>query len=190
MKQGHPVRILGIDPGFKNLGYAILDWFPSDDMTELLEVGTFHTEKSHKKHNVKTTCDNTRRLREVGTWVEALLNRNTITALGIESYSAPRNASVAGQLGLGWGGIAVLVDRRNIPIYEFTPQEVKLGLGLLKSASKNEVVDIVTDMWPRFSAWPKKPRTGEFIDHGTDAAAIAWLTTRQPALQAVMALLR
>lgn len=182
------MKVLGIDPGFKYLGLALLDWIPGEG-TELLDVQVFQTEKSAKKHNVKTTCDNTRRLKEIGRWIAGILGAHKIVAAGIEAYSAPRNASVAGQLGLGWGGIVTLLDQDDIPVYEFTPQEVKTKLGLAKTASKEQVIEVVEKTWPSFDGWPRAAKKRTILDHGADAAAIALLTTRQPELSAVMRIL-
>lgn len=128
--------ILGLDPGFANLGYAIV----SASGTSVKAMGLISTEKSNKKLNVRASDDNALRTREITRALVALKNYGNIVAICAECMSFPRNSSAASKMSLAWGAIiAFAVLHAEIPIIQSSPQAIKKAVCGNKTASKEEV---------------------------------------------------
>lgn len=138
-----PVAV-GWDPGLANLGGAVvlLGARPEDD--ELLELVLVLTEKSAKKRVVMAADDDFRRARELASGVEGLFARQAGGTRGVrvvcaESMSFPRNARTSAQIALAWGVLASEVERRQLPVCQAGPQEIRRRFDLLKGAAKEDV---------------------------------------------------
>jgi crossover junction endodeoxyribonuclease RuvC len=129
------INVLGIDPGFSSLGYAVVQIHPVRET--VLEIGVIHTEKSGAKRNVLAADDNLRRAREL---FQALNPKMAwVRAICAESMSFPRHAPSAAKVAMSWGVLAALAEFRGLPIVQASPQEVKKAVCGAKSASKEEV---------------------------------------------------
>ncbi len=139
---------LGLDPGFASLGWATFLY--SEDLSRLLDVnaGVIRTKKSHKKLRVAASSDDHRRGREIA---RALHGRCALRPLAIaaEAMSFPRNAGSAYKVGRAWGVVDCLAMIFDVPVFEATPQNLKVKVAGSASASKDEVewgVDEAVDM--------------------------------------------
>lgn len=130
--------VLGLDPGFANLGYAVV-LFHADGHEEPVRMGVFRTDKSTKKQNVLAADDNLRRAREIVRFLRTLAKEHNIKALCAETMSYPRNSSTAAKMSLCWGAIAYLSEEFDIPIVQATPQSLKKSVAGKKTASKTGV---------------------------------------------------
>lgn len=135
MSTGPIINVLGIDPGFASVGYAVVCLHPVRET--VMKIGVIHTEKSGVKQNVLAADDNLRRAREVFT----ALNLQTawVTALCAESMSFPRNSQAAAKVAMTWGVIAALAEWKGFPIVQASPQAIKKVLCGAKNASKEDV---------------------------------------------------
>ncbi len=131
------VNILGLDPGFQNIGYTILKCTPEKE--EILYMGIFRTEKADKKRKVLAVDDNFRRTKEIAEFLCSTLAEWNIKAICAEAISHPRNAGAAAKVAMTWGVIAAISHLNKIPVIQATPQEIKLAMCGIKSASKEEV---------------------------------------------------
>jgi Holliday junction resolvasome RuvABC endonuclease subunit len=132
-------RAVGWDPGFKNLGYAVVDVdLQSGEMTPV-RLGVFTTEKSDKKRKVMAADDDMRRGEELAAQVDSLCRDMTPHLFAAESRSFVRNARANAQIGMFWGMLALLKHQRYIPLVEAGPQEIRRVIGLGKGASKPDV---------------------------------------------------
>lgn len=130
-------QIVGIDPGFAAIGYCTL----GIDMSHALRLeqfGVFTTQKSDKKRRTLAVEDNVRRAIEIATFFCKLVSDDTI-AICAEAMSHPRNASAAAKVAMTWGVIATVAHVRSIPIFQASPQEVKIDSCGRKSASKEDI---------------------------------------------------
>ena len=73
------------------------------------------------------------------------------------------------KIGLVWGACYCLAKQLNIPVLHYLPQELKIEIGLSRSASKEEVLDKMKQRFPDFNGWPKTKK----FEHASDAAAAA-----------------
>lgn len=174
--------VLGLDPGFKNVGWCVIGY----DNTHMVPVafGVVRTEKSETKREVRAADDNLRRTREI---VKALMAvfagvRSPSGDLWVpkclcaEAMSFPRNASAAAKVAMTWGVIASLSELLRMPIVQATPQEVRRSLlGFIgKKASKEEVQEAVLKKLPTLKdhpSWEAIP--GSLHEHVYDSFAAA-----------------
>ena len=176
------IRIIGIDPGLAFLGIAVLDWDPKTDHASLVDVRVLTTKKSIRKEKILTSTDLTRRLEFLEDGFLHLLDHHAPTVAGFESISMPRNASTTAKIGMIWGACHALIRAREIPVYEFSPQEVRRGLNLRPGAGKQDIERVIVNRFSQYGDWPQTTK-GSLLDHGVDAAAVALLTTHQRELR-------
>jgi len=130
--------VLGLDPGFACVGYALVD-LPATDGETLLSLGVFRTEKSSKKLKVFASDDNVRRSREIYMFLRDLVAPGAVSAICAETMSFPRNASIAAKMSLCWGVIAALSVQFNLPIVQVSPQQLKKVVTGSKTSDKDAV---------------------------------------------------
>jgi crossover junction endodeoxyribonuclease RuvC len=135
MSGGPIIQVLGIDPGFASLGYALVRLHPVRET--VMEIGVIHTEKSGAKQNVLAADDNLRRARELFTAIN--LHTAWVTAICAESMSFPRNSQAAAKVAMSWGVIAALAELKGFPIVQASPQAIKKVVCGAKNASKEDV---------------------------------------------------
>lgn len=140
------VYVLGLDPGFANLGYSIME--VASWGQKIHDAGVFQTEKSDKKRKVLAADDNFRRGREVAKFLNDLADKWNVSALCAESMSFPRNASAAAKMAITWGVIASIAERRRLAVVQASPQEIKLALCGNKAASKEDIQVAVEKSYP------------------------------------------
>lgn len=140
-------KILGLDPGFANVGFAVyrveLAQGTQPERQVVERAGLIWTEKSDKKRNVLAVDDNTRRTREISKALASLISSNDIQAICAEAMSFPRHASNAAKMAMTWGVIISLAEGRRIPIVQPSPQEIKLALCKRKDASKQDIREAI-----------------------------------------------
>lgn len=119
-------KILGIDPGYGRMGWAIIKG------NELLEAGCVETskDKSHEE-----------RLKAVGREFTGMLKKHRPDALAIEKLFLNTNHKTALKVAETRGVILYLAS--GLPIYEFSPPEVKLAICGYGRADKKQVEKMV-----------------------------------------------
>jgi Holliday junction resolvasome RuvABC endonuclease subunit len=164
---------IGIDPGFAQLGVAVLAF--DERRVEVLEVGVWLTEKSDKKRSVKSVDDDFRRTREIAAKMISLFDFHRPSIVTMESKSAVRNASAAAKVSAMIGVLACEAERWGIPAVQASPAEVRTALELGKKASKEEIearvrsrLNSQADLDYKFKDIPEAKRV-----HAWDAIA-AW----------------
>jgi len=159
--------LLGIDPGFAAVGYALVELLPVGERVE--ELGVLLTEKSGKVRAVRASDDNVRRGREIdfGLWSVASSSMRSVVAICAESMSFPRHAGNAAKMAMCWGVIVGISARLGIPIVQASPQEVKKAVVGKKDASKEEVQAALKARYPCPAT--SVPFTKTRIEHPFDA---------------------
>jgi crossover junction endodeoxyribonuclease RuvC len=132
-----PILILGIDPGFANVGWALVELDGGTHKETLMGMGLIETEKSSKKQKVLTSDDNYRRAREIARAVRQLKPRAQV--LCAESMSFPRNASAAAKVAMTWGVLADFCEVEDVPLLMASPKELKRAVCADASASKEQI---------------------------------------------------
>lgn len=134
------IRVLGIDPGFANVGYTLMDL--TNDKEVIVGSGVIRTVKSYKKGRVRAADDNVRRTREISHSLLGLLATGTpekVRVICAEAMSFPRNASNAAKMAMTWGVIVSFAELWQIPILQASPREIKMISCGTGAASKEQV---------------------------------------------------
>jgi len=112
---GHPMRVLGIDPGLNTTGYAVLEIGPKGP--RICEAGVV---RSHAKGRLES------RLAEISAGVREVLASLAPQAMAVEElyshYERPRTAILMGH---ARGVICLAAAEAGIPVYHYAATQVK-----------------------------------------------------------------
>jgi Holliday junction resolvasome RuvABC endonuclease subunit len=169
---------IGIDPGFASFGYCVLDWVGSERYVAIRDLGVVETKKSTKKEMQQTrvSVDDQRRLKEIWDTLCSVSRATTIQAVGLESYSpnpvqkggSAWKVSLAYQLAVAWAwsqGLSPVV---------YVPIDLKIAYSGKRSATKEEIGEMVLKKVPGLALWLPKKRS--IHEHIYDAAGYAYMS--------------
>lgn len=148
------MRILGIDPGFAITGYSIIDYI--GNKFNLITSGAILTE-AHTSFPL--------RLEKIYNDLEQIITEYKPDAMSIEELFFNNNAKTAINVAQARGVILVTAKLKGIPIYEYTPLQVKQAVVGYGRADKMQVQRMVK-MILHEENLPK-------LDDTTDSMAIA-----------------
>lgn len=163
-----PIRVLGIDPGFSSVGYAVIEVYR--DTERVVEAGLIATSKSDAKRKVRASEDNLERSKEIFAALDGLAERWGVTAVCAETMSFPRSSSVAAKMAMCWGVLASIVQKRGLPLTQASPQEVKKASCGKKDASKEDIQASIGTRYPEMQNCVKGVAPSK-REHPYDAAA-------------------
>ena len=170
-----------------NMGWAFLRLLPSK--SESGTMGLITTEKSDKKRNVYSVDDNVRRAMEIHDALDLQLSMASgITAICAEAMSFPRSSKVSAQIAMTWGVICSLCKKYKISLLQVSPQQAKVRVCGIKTASKLEIQAALDTAFPNaadnVSHLPKSK-----WEHPYDALAAALACSQDDSIQMVRRLL-
>lgn len=155
------MKILGIDPGMAIVGYSIVD-FDGKNL-QLLHSGSIQTAKGERE---------SARLLEIFNDITYIIEKYNPDVCAIEKLFFFRNQTTVMPVAHARGVILTILEQHNVPIFEYTPMEVKQILTGYGRASKKEVEQMV-----KISLDSEKlPK----LDDTIDSIAIAISFTRSP----------
>lgn len=158
------MKILGIDPGIGIVGYSLIEF--DGENCVLLHSGSIQTQKNSKE---------SARLLEIWEDINTILNRFKPDCSAIEKLFFFRNRTTVMPVAHARGVILTALEKYKIPIYEYTPMEVKQVLTGYGRADKKEVEQMV-----KFSLGVDNlPK----LDDTVDSIAIAICHTRSLVLK-------
>lgn len=126
------MRILGIDPGYAITGYAFLDY--QDSRFTVLDYGLIQTQ-------AETPFPN--RLLTIHQSLDSLCQRWHPEVMAIEELFFARNTTTAIGTAQARGVAIVSCARLGIPVYEYTPMQVKVAVTGYGKAEKAQVQEMV-----------------------------------------------
>lgn len=153
------MKILGIDPGMAIVGYCVLDFDGKN--VNLLNSGSIQTKKNETESE---------RLLEIYNDMLTVIQTYKPDICAIEKLFFYRNFTTVMPVAHARGVILLSLKQNDIPVYEFTPIEVKQILTGYGRATKKEVEQMVKIALNRQDL-PK-------LDDTIDAIAIALSYTR------------
>ncbi|MDD3474465.1 MAG: crossover junction endodeoxyribonuclease RuvC [Candidatus Dojkabacteria bacterium] len=154
------MRILGIDPGLAIVGWAIVD-FDKDLNPQPVDYGAIITDKGL---NVST------RLKEIYEDMNEIVDKFKPEVCGVETLLFYNNAKTAISVGEARGIVLLVLEDHGLPIYDFTPLQVKDAVTGYGKADKKQVQENVK----RFCNLDSIPKP----DDAADALAVAIATSR------------
>ncbi len=147
-------RILGIDPGFGRLGYAVIT--AKGDGLGLLVCDAVMTPK---------TLAYPQRLQQLYEQLGTIIAKYQPAEAAIEELFFGKNVTTAIAVAQARGVAILLLEQRGVSIAEYTPSAVKLAVTGYGAARKEQVGYMVCQ-WLQLPVVPKP-------DDAADAAAIA-----------------
>lgn len=126
------MRILGIDPGFAITGFSIIDYI--GNKFKLIDSGAILT-KAHVSFPL--------RLEQIYNQLTDIITKFKPDAMSIEELFFNNNAKTAINVAQARGVILVVAKLNNIPIYEYTPLQIKQAVVGYGRADKIQVQNMV-----------------------------------------------
>ena len=148
------MRIIGIDPGYAIVGYGVVDY--GGNRCSTVEYGAVTTQAG---------TDFPLRLQEIYAGVEEILRRTGPQAMAVEQLFFTNNKTTGIAVAEARGVILLAASRQGIPVFEYTPVQVKQAVVGYGRAVKSQV----QEMTKRLLGLPRIPKP----DDTADALAIA-----------------
>lgn len=148
------MRIIGIDPGYAIVGYGVLEF--DNVRFKVVNYGAITTDP-------ETPFED--RLLEIHTDMCSVLEMFKPDCMSIEKLYFNTNTTTGIDVAQARGVTLLAAAQRNIPIYEYTPLQVKVAVTGYGRAEKHQVQEMVKNIL-RLNAIPKP-------DDTADALAIA-----------------
>ena len=126
------MKILGIDPGLGIVGYSIVEF--DGETPVLLHSGSIQTQKGTRESS---------RLLEIFEDMNTIVEKYRPDCAAIEKLFFFRNQTTVMPVAHARGVILTVLEKFQIPIYEYTPMEVKQVLTGYGRADKKEVEQMV-----------------------------------------------
>lgn len=122
------MRVLGVDPGIALTGFGVVE--VEGDSFVLLEAGCIATEKY---------LSPSERLRSLFEGLSVVFDKYRPREVAVEELFFNRNTKTAFSVGAARGVILLCAALHEVPVYEYTPLEVKQALVGYGRATKNQV---------------------------------------------------
>lgn len=148
------MKILGIDPGIAIVGYGMIDY--TAGRFSVIDYGAVTTKAGMKLSD---------RLRSIYEDVNILIERFKPDAFAVEELFFNTNVTTGIAVAHGRGVIVLAAAIQNVPIFEYTPLQVKQGVAGYGRADKAQVQRMVKSLL-KLPAVPKP-------DDVSDALAVA-----------------
>ena len=149
------MRILGIDPGFARVGWGAIEKIQNSEF-KIKNYGCIETSKDSNPQE---------RLAAVYKEVCALIKKYKPDVLAIEELFFASNAKTAFKVGEARGVIILAGALQKIPVFSYTPLQVKIAVTGYGNAEKTQVGRMIKAIL-KLKEMPK-------LDDITDAIAVA-----------------
>jgi crossover junction endodeoxyribonuclease RuvC len=135
------VLVLGIDPGTRIAGYALVE---SDGYTlRRVASGVF---KLNPREEISV------RLASLHKGVAAILGRHSPSEAAVEKVFFGHNVKSALALGHGRGAMLAALGGSGIPVFEYAPSQVKKAVTGRGAATKEQVAKMVSVLFEGYTA--------------------------------------
>ena len=129
------MRILGIDPGIAIVGYGVVD-----------KEGNSYKTIAYDAVTTRAHTPLPERLEKVYQGINEIIKTYKPDAMSIEELFFNNNAKTALTVGQARGVIILAAVQNNIPVYEYTPLQVKQALTGYGRASKSQIQQMMKSM--------------------------------------------
>lgn len=148
------MRIIGIDPGYAIVGYGVLDY-----------QGSRFTPVEYGAITTPAGLPLEQRLEMIYTGMNEVMGRTAPEAMAVEQLFFTKNQTTGIAVAQARGVILLCAQQHGVPVYEYTPLQVKQAVVGYGKAVKNQVME----MTRRLLGLEKVPKP----DDTADALAIA-----------------
>ena len=148
------MRIFGIDPGFAIVGYGVIDY-----------NGVNFNPISFGAVTTRAGTDFSERLQSIYSDMNELFSKYNPDCVSIEKLYFNTNTTTAIEVAEARGVILLASKQNDLPVYEYTPLQVKQAITGYGKAEKRQVIEMVKN----FLSFDKAPKP----DDAADALALA-----------------
>ena len=145
--------ILGIDPGTASTGYGVIK---KSRTLKCLDYNVIHTKPNSQPGE---------RLRKINNRLAQVIKKHQPDVLAIENVYFFKNLKTAIPVSQAKGAILLTAAKKKLPVYEFSPPQIKLTVTGNGRADKKEVQEKIKEIL-KLKQIPKP-------DHASDALAVA-----------------
>ena len=145
------MRVIGIDPGYAIVGYGVLEY----------EKGKFYP----VEYGAVTTDAHTdfqMRIKDIFLEVDRIIKRTRPEALAIEKLFYTTNQKTVMQVAQARGVILLAASLNDLPVYEYTPLQVKQSVTGYGKAVKKQVQEMTKNIL-RLDSIPKPDDTADAL---------------------------
>ena len=129
------MRILGVDPGTGILGFGVIDTgFTSRLSFSLVDAGVVST-PAHTPHAI--------RLEDIYDSLKEIIETNNPEVMSVEKLFFTRNITTAMSVAEARGVALLVAKQHDIPIFEYTPLQIKQTITGYGKADKKQVQEMV-----------------------------------------------
>ena len=125
------MRILGIDPGYATIGFGLIE--ADRGKVHMVTYGAITTPAG---------LPLSRRLYQISTDMEELICRLKPDAIAVEELFFNTNITTGIAVAHGRGVILCAAEKCGVPLYEYTPSQVKVAVTGYGKADKHQVMDM------------------------------------------------
>ena len=148
------LRILGIDPGVATVGFGLIE--AERGGARMLQYGAITTPAGQPL---------SARLWQIGCDMEALIAQSKPDVIAVEELFFNNNITTGISVAHGRGVILYSAEKCGVPLYEYTPSQVKQAVVGYGKADKHQVMDMTRRLL-KLKSVPKP-------DDAADALALA-----------------
>jgi len=149
------IRALGIDPGYDRMGIAVVEKSPSKKEEVLFSMCATTSPRDTFSTRLLSVCKE----------VERVIDEWNPDILAIETLLVTKNQKTAMRVSEVRGAVLYIAATKKIPVYEYSPVEIKLCVAGYGKAQKVDVDKMVRLL----VSFPKK----DVLDDEIDAVAAA-----------------
>ena len=124
--------IIGIDPGSVVVGYAVID--KQKNCLKVIDFGCIITDK------FATTGE---RLKRIHKEIESLIKKHKPQIVSVETLFFFKNLKTVMPVSQTKGVILLAAAQKKIPVYEFTPLQMKMAIAGYGRAEKKQVQEMI-----------------------------------------------
>lgn len=126
------MRILGIDPGTGIVGFGVIE--QTGGTSRLIDAGVIRT-PAHQPL--------AERLVTIHDELAQLMDTHELQAMAVEKLFFARNVTTAISVSHARGVVLLLGQQRSIPLFEYTPMQIKQAITGYGKADKKQVQEMV-----------------------------------------------
>lgn len=125
------MRLLGIDPGTGILGFGVID---AVRKTQLIDAGVIRTPAHQPEPE---------RLLAIYEGLQEIVASTNPQVVSVEKLFFARNVTTAMAVSQARGVVLLVAQQHGLPVFEYTPMQIKLSLTGYGKADKKQVQEMV-----------------------------------------------
>ena len=122
-------RVMGVDPGLKNTGSAVLQ-YKNNKLDKVLHDSLIRSKKDYPERD---------KIYQIGNEIDSIIDEYEVNIVGVESIFWSKNVTSALSTAKIIGVVNYISVLKNLPCFEINPQTVKKALGFNRKSNKKEI---------------------------------------------------